>query len=111
MTLEEKREKNRKYQRRWRKADPEQICEANGRRREVSPEKVSEANRRWREANPERKRASDRRWQKANPERHRVSRRRNWLKTYYGITMAEYEAILADQGGVCAICKGPQAGK
>lgn len=29
----------------------------------------------------------------------------------YGLTVEEYERLLASQGGVCAICGGPQTGK
>lgn len=50
-------------------------------------------------------------WRLQNPEveaeRHRV-----WLlKTRYNITISEYEKILSDQGGVCAICHEAPAGK
>src|ERR1700730_8514723 len=42
----------------------------------------------------ERKRASD-----------RLSRRKTRFKTVYGITMDDYDAMLARQGGVCKICR------
>jgi hypothetical protein len=32
------------------------------------------------------------------------------LQRRYGITKAEYDKQLAKQGGVCAICKGPEGG-
>jgi hypothetical protein len=32
-------------------------------------------------------------------------RREKWLKRQYGMTVADYEAIKAGQGGVCAICR------
>lgn len=30
------------------------------------------------------------------------------LKNKYGLTVAEYERMLAEQSGVCAVCKGPE---
>jgi hypothetical protein len=41
-----------------------------------------------------------------NPERLRV-RRAGHLRTKYGITLEQYEAMAETQGGVCAICGGP----
>lgn len=41
-------------------------------------------------------------WRDANKERIRA----NWLKQY-GITIAQYEKMLALQGGVCKICGRP----
>lgn len=34
-------------------------------------------------------------------------RRRYQLRKRYGITPEQYDEMLAEQGGVCAICKGP----
>jgi hypothetical protein len=43
----------------------------------------------------------------ANPGRKRAN---NMLRSY-GINQAQYDWLLASQGGVCKICYGPQKGK
>lgn len=39
------------------------------------------------------------------------NRRRDQLKHHYGITIEQYDAMLAKQNGVCAICQNPPRGK
>jgi CO dehydrogenase/acetyl-CoA synthase alpha subunit len=48
-------------------------------------------------------------WERANPERAAIIRRATVLRRYYGITIAQYEHILAAQCGLCAICSTPAA--
>lgn len=58
-------------------------------------------------ANPicrECQRTQTREWQSRNPDRVRQHR----LKRF-GLTLAAYEALLTDQGGVCAICSASPA--
>lgn len=50
---------------------------------------------------------SAKKWRTANPERVRELNRRTNLKRYYGITEADYNAMLEAQEGACAICRQP----
>lgn len=50
------------------------------------------------------KNAYQKRWRAINPEKVR----NNDLKKNYGINLSEYERMLKEQGGVCAICNGTE---
>jgi len=71
-------------------------------------------------ANPEPGRERAKRWNQENPERYmarmdayrksgkkKVADRKSHLKRTFGITPEDYDLMLAEQGGGCAICERP----
>lgn len=69
----------------------------------------NEANARWRAipGNAEKHRAVSDAWKDRHPEKLHDWR----LKKTYGLSLVEYNEILASQGGVCAICGTQSSGK
>lgn len=50
-------------------------------------------------------------WAKANPEKVKAKMRRHDLMRSYGITPEDYDRMVKEQSGVCAICGGPPQGR
>jgi hypothetical protein len=45
-----------------------------------------------------------------NPAKRAVVQRKSYLKATYSLTVAEWEVLLVQQGGGCAICSAPPKG-
>ena len=68
------------------------------------PVETRERNREYREKNRERRRVSHRAWRAKNIEKvKRVAQKHHYKK--YGLTVAEYEALVVSQNGLCALCR------
>jgi hypothetical protein len=64
----------------------------------------------WGPANRDKANESARRYREANRERVEQAQRKSKLMHQYGLTVEEYDEMLAAQGGVCAICKSDDPG-
>ena len=72
-------------------------------RHRTDPGPKRERARRWARENRERKAETERAYRASG--RKRISDRKSHLKRNYGLTVEQYEEMLAAQGGVCAICQ------
>ena len=74
-------------------------------RHKSNPGPGRERAKRWKRDNPERDAARQAAYRASG--RKRVSDRKSYLKRKFGISIEDYEYLLAGQGGRCAICGSP----
>ena len=92
-SLDDRKEKARRYQQAW---------------RDKNRDKERARCRKWRAANKDSENARCRKWFEDHPTYKADIR----LRSRYGITLAQKEAMLLEQGGCCAICSSanPKSG-
>ena len=74
---------------------------------QANREKVNAWSRRYRKANLEKRKAIERRYRAKHGERIKLTQRLRPL----GLSVEQYNEMLARQGGCCAICERPPQGK
>jgi hypothetical protein len=97
-------------QREYRDANRASIAEKNRLYRLANREKLLERNRAYYRANRDPFLEKCRERRAANPEAAAARRRSAGLRRRYGITVEQYDEMLAAQGGVCALCGTDQPG-
>ncbi len=90
--------------------DPIKRKENNEKYRKKYQKELREKNKKWREENKQHLKEYFLKYRntftKGSPEQALYLRRRMLMRTY-GITLEQYEEILKNQNGVCAICEKP----
>lgn len=100
-------EKKAESNRRWRIAHPEKAAEYARYWAATHREQRAETSRRWRAAHPGREAENARRWRAAHPEKVAETLRRYRLRAKYGLSLEDYQHMLDEQKGCCALCYRP----
>lgn len=101
-------EQKREYQRKWRAANPGYHKEYARKWRDRPAAAAYQAA--WSKAHPGYEAKKKHQWRLKNPEKSAAHRRRWHVKRKFKLTVAEYEAKLAAQSGLCAACLGNDPG-
>jgi len=100
---DQRRAYQREYQRRWKAAHPESVSKTRKQWKDDHPGYYARKAREFRERNPN--------YAKDYARQHRQRSRDLMLAKRYGLTQEQVDAMVAQQGGICAICGGPPGTK
>jgi len=96
------------YAKKWR--DARVMLPRKPRPRKYTDEQIKERKRlamaKWRAENPELHRANSRRTYHKYKDRYKAKLRDSLLRRKYGISSADFDRMLIEQGSKCAICSG-----
>lgn len=98
------------YKAEWYMANKERTAPARRAWREQNRDKVSEQRKKAYTQNPESYKKRVRDYRRNNSDKVAESSMFFHLKKKYGMSPDDYQILLKNQGGVCAICKGPPTG-
>ncbi len=93
VSQEERKRRRAEYKLRWQQGHP-----AN----------YKKSMRKWEKANPDKVNMRSKEWYAKHPDKAKLKAKRIRLRLDFGMTIEQYEMILAAQDGVCAICRKPE---
>lgn len=109
MPIEDMTAYHRERYRRERNKDPAAMSEKRRQYRLANYERLLAQERASHQRNQEKRREQAREYQRRfrteRPEEYRATQRRHTRRKKYGLTQEQWDAMLTQQGNVCAICK------